>query len=547
MADYLLNNKRVCRMSILEDFRARSFAEQITILNQIQESRDNSAVPHLFELMKKPLNDTMVDHLVATSLQSLLSYNESIVLGKLRNGDLKEKLLCMNSAAINGFTAAVPLLHEIIEDSTNESLYSDILISLARLKSPESLNIFRKFINYPDELVSTSCIEMLGVFRDTESIEILTSIINNAELDDQYEVCTLQAGMAVQSLASIKTEKALSFLVSKIHHRNATLRRRIQDELIKIGPDVIPFLAPIFLENDNDKKILASNILGFIGSRKGGEILVQALDSGKAVDPNIKYAIYEAFGRIPFLKGLMCLVDALRVEEDGLILLSVVTALNEQVNPGVISAINEIIASDNDQSKRLIRALVSAKATIIFKSIYENEKNTKLILPVIAETKDPETLEAFKSVLSGIDGDRARKDLETLSKADLDTCEKGLLAVDDSKAMLSFYRSIAAEIGFRIMTAMNGKEALDLIESGEEFDLIITDMNMPIMDGIEFTKQLRNSIGYEETPVIMVTTESEQSQRDLAASAGISSFVTKPFTIDIIKEKIDNISGLLSV
>lgn len=62
---------------------------------------------------------------------------------------------------------------------------------------------------------------------------------------------------------------------------------------------------------------------------------------------------------------------------------------------------------------------MSAKATIIFKSIYENEKNTKLILPVIAETKDPETLEAFKSVLSGIDGDRAMKDLETLSKADL--------------------------------------------------------------------------------------------------------------------------------
>lgn len=88
----------------------------------------------------------------------------------------------MNSAAINGFTAAVPLLHEIIEDSTNESLYSDILISLARLKSPESLNIFRKFINYPDELVSTSCIEMLGVFKDAESIEVLTSIVNNAEL-----------------------------------------------------------------------------------------------------------------------------------------------------------------------------------------------------------------------------------------------------------------------------------------------------------------------------------------------------------------------------
>lgn len=533
-------------MSIFEDFRAKSFVDQINILTQIQENRDSEAIPHLFELFKNPLNDTMVDHLVTTSLQLLLSFNEDEVLKKLQSTDIKEKRICINSAAINNFKSAVPLLHEIFDDGNNESLFSDVLTSLARIKAPESLNIFRRFITHPDELTSTSCIEMLGLFKDEESIEILTSIINNSDLDDQYEECSLQAGMAVVSLASIRTEKALSFLVQKIHHKNATLRRKIHDELIKIGPDIIPFISPVFSEDDKDKKILAANILGFIGSRKGGEVLVQAIDSGKANDPNVKYAIYEAFGRILFLKGLMCLVDALRIEEDDLILLAVVTALNEQLNPGVITAITEIIEANNKQSTKIMRALVSAKATSIFKSIYENEKIASAIMPFIYRSNDPGIMEAFKSVLSSFEGDRAKKDIEILSRANHVISGKGLLAVDDSKAMLSFYRAIAADIGFRITTAMNGKEALDFIESGEDFDLIITDMNMPIMDGIEFAKQLRNCIGYDETPVIMVTTESEQSQRDLALRAGISSFVTKPFTLEIIKEKIDSLLGVVA-
>lgn len=533
-------------MTILEDFRSKDFVEQINILTKIQNEGIAEAIPGLFDLYRTPLKDTMVDHLVITSLQSLLAVNEAEVAKRLKEGDLSDKKICINCVAINGFLSVLPLLHGMLEDDKNAPLFSEIIQALSKIRAAESLDSFRRLINHHDELTSTLCIEMLGVYKDADSIDHLTRFIEDAEKADQYETCSLQAGMAVQSLSQIKTDKALSFLVSKIHHKNATLRRRIQDDLIKVGADIIPYIEPVFGGDDDDRKILASNILGFIGNRKGGDVLIQAIDSGKASSHNVRYAIYEAFGRIPSLKGLMCLMDILKSEDDDLLLLAVVTALNEQVNPGVITAFKDLLAKSDQKAQKIMKALVSSKATNIFKHIYEDAEIAAAIISMVIASRDPEVRAVFSSALSGIEGERPKLDLEKISSATTDSSERGVLAVDDSKAMLSFYGSIAADLGLKIWTAMNGKEALDLIESGQEFDLVITDMNMPIMDGIEFVRQLRNSIGFEDTPVIMVTTESEQSQRELALKVGVNSFLTKPFTLDIIKDRINSISSILS-
>ncbi len=86
--------------------------------------------------------------------------------------------------------------------------------------------------------------------------------------------------------------------------------------------------------------------------------------------------------------------------------------------------------------------------------------------------------------------------------------------------------------------AENGQDAYSHIELSEEFDVIITDMNMPVMDGMEFVSKLRQTNGYADIPVIMVTTESEYSQQELARKTGVNDFITKPFTADQLKAKI---------
>lgn len=529
-------------MPIMKDFRSMSFIDQIKILTDIQAEKNAEAMPALLELFREPLNDTMVDHLVTTALNAILSVNETELLKLLKEGNLLEKALCVGIAGNRRCMGAVPLLHDMIEKECHDGLLTDILQSLSKIKAPESIGLFRRYIFHDDAMLSAIAIETAGQYRDVQAIEDLCSIINKSGDDDQYEVCSLQADMAVQALAMIPNDSTIAFLVSKIHHRNATLRRQIQDSLIRIGAEAIPYIATVFDSNDIDSKILAANILGFIKDRKGGDVLVKALDSGKADHPNIRYAIYEAFGRISSLKGITCLIDALNNGDD-FILMAVITALNEHVNPGVTLQIKKVLDANSDQSRKIIKAIAASKAESIFKSLYEDEKSSSSIIGSICELGDSHTKKFFSDILTGIPGDRAQKDLERLSSAGKSNLGMiAVLAVDDSKAMLNYYKTIGPDLGCSITVAINGKEAIDLVDSGSVFDLVITDMNMPVMDGVEFTKKLREKIGWGTTPVIMVTTESEESQKELARKAGVNTFLTKPFTTEKLKEAINNFS-----
>ncbi|MBI5185383.1 MAG: response regulator [Nitrospinae bacterium] len=173
----------------------------------------------------------------------------------------------------------------------------------------------------------------------------------------------------------------------------------------------------------------------------------------------------------------------------------------------------------------------------LFKALYKKEEIAEKLLEIISGSNDPELISEFGAALEGIGGDRAKLDAERLSYVSAGKTGKKILAVDDSKAMLYFYRSAGSGLGLDVTTAINGREALDLLEKGEEFDLIVTDMNMPVMDGIEFILKFRENPAFKKIPVIMATTESEQSQIQLAEKAGANDFIQKPFTHDLFQKK----------
>lgn len=524
-------------MSLLDHFRQSDFADQITLLTRIQSDKLLEAIPDLFDLYRQPLGDTMIDHLVITSLQALLADHEEETVRRIQQGDRREKAICINIAGIRRFASAVPVLHSLLSDEAFKDLHSDIFSALGKIGSPESLGLFRQYIHHPDEIPASLAIQMVGQYRDEESIEALVGFIEQAQKAEGYETCSLKIGMAVEALGAIHTDQSISCLVSRIHHRNATIRRIIHDELIKIGPDAVAFLANVFDGGNTDGKILAANILGMIGAKPGGEVLVRALDAGKADDPNVRYAIYEAFGKIQFLKGLTCLIDALEIDDE-LILTAVLTALSNQINPGVIKKLKEVLNKGGAHSDKILRALVAVKAVDLFHPLYADEKIAAAVMTEIARTGDPDVVDAFKSALTMIEGDRARADLAKLSAIALTLGGREVLAADDSRAMLSFYRSVAPDLGIKITTAENGKDALELIKKGRSFALIITDMNMPVMDGLEMTRKIRREVGNTKIPIIMVTTESEQAQQDMARSAGVDAFITKPFTAAVLKAKL---------
>jgi two-component system chemotaxis response regulator CheY len=112
------------------------------------------------------------------------------------------------------------------------------------------------------------------------------------------------------------------------------------------------------------------------------------------------------------------------------------------------------------------------------------------------------------------------------------------LVVDDSRAMRSILTRLLTNLGFDVAQAGDGAEALSVLNSGARPEVILVDWNMPVMDGLTFIKNVRAREDLRDISLMMVTTESEQGQIVRALAAGAHEYVIKPFTDEVIAEKL---------
>lgn len=112
------------------------------------------------------------------------------------------------------------------------------------------------------------------------------------------------------------------------------------------------------------------------------------------------------------------------------------------------------------------------------------------------------------------------------------------LVIDDSRTMRRIIGGILRPLGFDVVEAENGQDALDALEAGLDAELACVDWNMPVMDGLGFISAVRRERRWRDLTLVMVTTESEQSQIVRALAAGAHEYVIKPFTPDAIRDKL---------
>jgi two-component system chemotaxis response regulator CheY len=108
---------------------------------------------------------------------------------------------------------------------------------------------------------------------------------------------------------------------------------------------------------------------------------------------------------------------------------------------------------------------------------------------------------------------------------------KRILTIDDSKTMRDMLMLTLAEAGFDVLQAVDGQDGLDVLVN-EQVDVVITDINMPRMDGYEVIRQLRRNPNHKTTPILVLTTESEAEKKNLAREAGATGWMVKPFDPD---------------
>ncbi|MEK6747963.1 MAG: response regulator [Pseudomonadota bacterium] len=117
-----------------------------------------------------------------------------------------------------------------------------------------------------------------------------------------------------------------------------------------------------------------------------------------------------------------------------------------------------------------------------------------------------------------------------------------ILAVDDSASMRQMVVFTLKAAGHDVVEAQDGMQALE-IAKGQQVDLVLTDVNMPNMDGISLIKELRNLVNYKFTPILTLTTESSPEKKGEGKSAGATGWIVKPFSPDQLLATIRKVLG----
>lgn len=119
---------------------------------------------------------------------------------------------------------------------------------------------------------------------------------------------------------------------------------------------------------------------------------------------------------------------------------------------------------------------------------------------------------------------------------------KTALTIDDSKTMRDMVSFTLKNAGFTVVEAENGQLGLDQI-SGSSFDVIITDINMPVMDGITFTEEARKRTEARTTPILILTTESGSDIKNRGRNAGATGWIVKPFNPEKLLQVVEKVCG----
>lgn len=127
-------------------------------------------------------------------------------------------------------------------------------------------------------------------------------------------------------------------------------------------------------------------------------------------------------------------------------------------------------------------------------------------------------------------------------EGDREDMAKTILVVEDSVPIRRHVSAALKSAGYGVISAENGRHALGKL-NGERVDMVITDVTMPEMDGIEFLKRFRAMAGSEDIPVVMLTAETPEFRRQEALGAGVSGWIFKPFSLRKLLESVRELIG----
>lgn len=531
-------------MDILSNFVEKDMLEQIRILEQVTTANDVHAVAPLLDLYESHGCDQAVEGVIYQTLQQLMKGDDNAVMLGLSHPSVDIQLLAIRCGGEAGSEKFQAYLLEKLQETTDPVMLAAIIRSMGQFTDPELITVLLPYMHHEDSSVAASCLELLASLGGKEARDSLIDLVEREIVNlDCQGGCSFVAGLGMACLSQFADEKTLQFLIKHIHHVSPAFRRLVGETLIRMGSDALPALIRCVQLGSIDEKIMAINCLGFIRHRKGAELLIAELGEAYAEDANVRFALYEAVGRVDCLRSALCLSAALFLEQDEFVINAVLTGLERICHPGLAKVFLDHV-SDKNWARAMVRKLLSLRAKNMLQMIYDIPEYRSLLLEEVCARGDKGLQQfcvlLFEDKVTPLLPEELRC-FNGQPAQSLPFSGKKMVVADDSLAIIRFYCEVASEVGFDVVSVQDGQEAMVFFQQEkfpETIDLLLTDMNMPNKDGVELVTELRQIEGYKNLPVLMATTESELSQREAALRAGVSQFISKPFSREVLLAKL---------
>jgi len=538
---FCLNEKDTVKAKALLQFASDANVDvqvQKMALAELAKGPENVVLPLLEYLTKIEISNTEVQESLYELILDKAYGNTNLVTKYITNNGKKARIQFIRAAGDLFLEETIPVLIQVMQGETDPEIIVPAINSLAVFRKPEHIEIFSSFTTHPDPDIIKAAIFAIGAVSNPQAADTLISFLCE---DETINKLVVQALAEKQELYDL--EKITLLLSSPV----TIIRDTAIDELINMGTKATPLLTKAFQNAEADYMVHLITTLGYIEDQAAIPAIMNIINT-QPKDANIRQAAYEAMERIPSPRTAICLVQGLQDPEES-VRMSAARAVDKNLSKPLVAGLKNIVRDKSPEAVSTVSALIDTNATNIFNFLMGEESFRELAGTHIAEKASPATRKAFLKNMAAIGQIEFAKEIAaqiTGTDQAEESSSMKIVVVDDSKMMLKLYQNKLSILGLTCEIYHRPEEAVKRILSGKT-DLVITDLNMPNISGLELTMEIRRKFTRTNLPILMITTQSdfvEAKEGDLDINeallkkSGINKILHKPFSDNDFKASV---------
>lgn len=410
-------------------------------------------------------------------------------------------------------------LIELAAGSRDEAEIRSILEALGQIGDPEAINLLTDYLYAANRELIVAAIQALGQMGTPTAMRRLAERMGT---DNELDFIILSI------FADVQDQVCLEKLSETLRSHYAHMRTYAKQELVRIGAKAVPILIDNLTHEDPDLLIHTLNVLGEIGD-ESAIMPIRKLVGREPKNANVRFAAYEALALLPLRKGAYTLTAGLTDREDH-VCIAAARAIDRNFSDILMVGIKNLLMEKDDDAHHITKIIVNAQVDRIFMALADEPYFQEMAMVYL-----PHAHRDIRNHYHALLTQAGRDEFAGKLVGEQETAVKQkVVAVDDSRMILNIYKATLHELNYEPVLFEFPASALEWLAK-EKPVMVLTDLNMPEITGVELTARIRGRYSADELPVIMVTTQNEVQDHKAALAAGVSKIIQKPFNAESLR------------